>query len=397
MRVRRCAALLMEPRESIEFDLAQLLVGESGLVPRLQWYALAAHLGEPVDISPEECLALGAIGKTAWEERASLDERFGGALVERLLACGLLVSDQPPPGTHSAHEAKLRDTYWQPLSAVAHAFSRWTGVDADEASERTGMRTVRDMVERLGTPPSHSHAVSAAAKRIPLAPAHRSALDDLLDRRVTCRNFDALRPVPLPLMSSLLQRVFGARGSIEPAPGATVVKKTSPSGGGLHATEAYLLVRNVEGLAAGLYHYHAADHALEPIDLASAETVGEHALRFVAGQHWFAGAPVQVILAPRFRRSFWKYRNHAKAYRALILDAGHLSQTLYLTATEFGMGAFITSAINEIEIERAFGLDPLEEGPLAVCGFGWRGDLRDTVEFDPLHAVWPAAAEGDAG
>ena len=32
-------------------------------------------------------------------------------------------------------------------------------------------------------------------------------------------------------------------------------------------------------------------------------------------------------MAPRWRRNFWKYRNHAKAYRALLLDAGHLSQS----------------------------------------------------------------------
>ena len=94
-------------------------------------------------------------------------------------------------------------------------------------------------------------------------------------------------------------------------------------------------------------------------------------------------------MTPRFARSFWKYRNHAKAYRALILDVGHLSQTLYLAATELGLGAFVTSAINEVEIEQAFGLDPLEEGPLAVCGFGWRASEKTTVEFDPLKQVWP--------
>jgi SagB-type dehydrogenase family enzyme len=100
---------------------------------------------------------------------------------------------------------------------------------------------------------------------------------------------------------------------------------------------------------------------------------------------------VFVIPVARFRRNFWKYRNHAKAYRALVLDVGHLSQTLYLAATELGLAAFITAAINEVDIETAFGLDPLEEGPLAVCGFGHRASERSEVELDPLHAVWPAA------
>jgi SagB-type dehydrogenase family enzyme len=95
-------------------------------------------------------------------------------------------------------------------------------------------------------------------------------------------------------------------------------------------------------------------------------------------------------LTGRFVRNFWKYRNHAKAYRAVILDAGHLSQILYLAATELGLGAFVTAGVNEVQIEQAFGLEPMAEGPLAMCGFGIRGVERNEVEFDPNHAVWPA-------
>jgi nitroreductase len=62
---------------------------------------------------------------------------------------------------------------------------------------------------------------------------------------------------------------------------------------------------------------------------------------------------------------------------------------LYLAATELGLGAFVTAGVNEVDIEQAFGLDPMEEGPLAMCGFGIRGATCNEVEFDPLHAVWP--------
>jgi nitroreductase len=85
----------------------------------------------------------------------------------------------------------------------------------------------------------------------------------------------------------------------------------------------------------------------------------------------------------------WKYRNHPKIYRAILLEMGHISQNLYLTATEMNLGAFITAAINEIEIEQAFELAPLAEGPLCVCGFGARAKEKVTVEFDPACKVWP--------
>ncbi|MCY1556147.1 SagB-type dehydrogenase domain protein [compost metagenome] len=108
----------------------------------------------------------------------------------------------------------------------------------------------------------------------------------------------------------------------------------------------------------------------------------------VAEQHWFANAHVMVLLAPRYDRSFWKYRNHAKAHRAIILEAGHLSQTLYLSATEAGLAAYITCAINEVPLEQAFALDPISSGVLAICGFGWRGEEMVTMELDPAGEIW---------
>jgi hypothetical protein len=67
-----------------------------------------------------------------------------------------------------------------------------------------------------------------------------------------------------------------------------------------------------------------------------------------------------------------------------------LSQTLQITATEFGLGAFVTAAINEVDIEQALDLEPMQESPLAACGFGWRAADCARMEFDPQHAVWPA-------
>ena len=73
-----------------------------------------------------------------------------------------------------------------------------------------------------------------------------------------------------------------------------------------------------------------------------------------------------------------------------MLEAGHVSQDFYLAATEAGRGAYVTAAIHEIDIEQAFGLDPLHDRAIAVCGFGPRTAARETMELDPLGAVWDA-------
>lgn len=388
MRIRRSAALLLEPREQLSFDLAALLQGGSGLRGEVQWLALAGHLDDAVPVTEAEREALGQLAVSTWVEAPA--SGVPASVLDGLLAKGLVLADDGRHDDHRRRDEAVRSRHWQALSAVAHAQSRWGDVDAT-ATDAEVPGSTAEMVAALGTPPPAFHARCAPVEAVPLPRPQPTAIDALLVRRVTCRNFDAGRPVALADLALLLHRVFGAQAQWELAPGAVAVKKTSPSGGGLHATEAYLLVRNVDGVAPGRYHYHPGTHALEPLHADAPAAVATQALAFVAGQHWFAGAAVQVVLAPRFGRSFWKYRNHPKAYRALVLDAGHLSQTLYLTATELGLGAFITAAINERAIEAAFSLEPMAEGPLAVCGIGHRAARRDTVEFDPDFAARPVS------
>ena len=163
-----------------------------------------------------------------------------------------------------------------------------------------------------------------------------------------------------------------------------MLKKNSPSGGGLHPVEAFVLAQRVDGLAPGLYHYQCVDHSLEPMQPLREADASTLAHELVAGQPWFANAPVLVLMAARFDRTFWKYPNHAKAWKVVQLDAGHLSQNFSLGATDLGYGAFVTAAINDACAERAFGLDGVRSGAIAVCGFGRRATQGANVELDPL-------------
>ena len=385
MRVRRCAIVMIEPREKLAFDLQLLSEGGSGIHYVVEWLALAPHLDGEQVLSPEEVLLLGELASSQWYETDELNARHSREALESLLAKHLLIEESMDG---AARDHAVRGTHWRATSAVMHYASRWQSVDTQQRERDFAEQTERSVLDHLGPPPPAMRERAAADQRQALPTAEPTPFDALLLKRVTCRNYDRSRELALADFSSVLFRTFGARAVVETAPGVRLLKKGVPSAGGLHPTEAYLLVQRVEGVAPGLYHYHPIDHALEPIRALSADEAAELAKRFVAAQAYFVDAHVMVIPASRFRRNFWKYRNHAKAYRALTLDVGYLSHTIYLSATELGLAAFITAAINEIDIEEAFGLDPLEEGPLAVCGFGIRAAERKEVEFDPLHAVW---------
>lgn len=386
--VRRCAVVFLEPREEAGFDLQGLLSGEAGLRRSLRWLALAPHLEDEIEIDGDSRELLGSVSPEVWIDSASLPE-VGPETVQTLLRNGLLISNQERFAHHRERDEALRATHWWSLAAVLHRHGRWQGVDGVAAMEESGLLTANGLRERFGPPPAEVGECAGVSPSVRLTRAAPNGFDELLARRATCRNFDTGRPLSEALFAQMLQRVFAAQAQVRVGEDTAFLKKTSPSGGGLHPTEAYLIVQNVEGISPGLYHYHPVDHALEPLP-APRLPLAEFARLALAGQHWFADAPVLAVLTPRFGRSFWKYRHHAKAYRALVLDSGHLSQTLYLSATEVGLGAFVTSAINEVDIERGFGLDPLLEGPLAICGFGWRAATMETTEFDPAGAIWEA-------
>lgn len=386
MRVRRCKVLYLEPRESVVFDLDSLLSGGDGLRRETVWLALAPHLGNEVEVDHADRELLGELSAEVWVDSRGLHPEQQPAL-KNLLRSGLVLADGKRHAAHRQRDEALREVYWHPLAATMHAFGRWEAADAVQSMKDTGTETAGELREVLGPPPVEAMDRSQHGSRVQLPRSDANDFDGLMARRATCRNFDAERALPHALFAQLMQRVFSAQSQVRVSADTVFLKKTSPSGGGLHPIEAYLLVQNVEGVVPGLYHYHAVEHALEALPHPP-QSLQDFAMKVVAQQHWFANAHVMVLLAPRYDRSFWKYRNHAKAYRAITLEAGHLSQTLYLSATEAGLGAYITCAINEVPLEQAFGLDPISEGALAICGFGWRGDEMITMELDPAGEVW---------
>jgi len=386
-QARRCRDLYLTSRETLEFDLAGLLSGGTGLVPCQHWVALAPHLGSEIPISEELARAVLRISPSSWQPLEHIEAEIGVDATRALREMGLIVCDDDSGAARK--DALLRGQFWHPVSGLAHAFGRWSGVGPDEAQRQIRNPVIAAFVDEHGPPPPHFHQRADVRSRHELPAVPTSPFAALCERRVTCRNFDTGYVLPMEALAALLHRVFGVQGEEALASDTVALKKNSPSGGALHSIEAYLVVQRVAGLEPGWYHYHVGRHGLDLVSaFVDAAEARDNALAVLAGQYWFADAPVQVVLTSRFARAFWKYRNHAKIYRAVLLEAGHLSQNLYLAATELGLGAFITAAVNEIEVERMLALEPMQEGVIAVCGIGIRAPVREIVEFDPNGKVW---------
>jgi putative peptide maturation dehydrogenase len=317
--------------------------------------------GARADLSLEEVGVLVGLSTRRWSWR--VDD-----VAISLSSRGFLVSDEPaePFVGLRRRDADLSALGWHPAAAAFLVGTRWDGQRVT-ARRRDGSRPPRP--PRLGAPESPFHLRQGT--RVPLPAAEDdNDLQRLLRRRRTTRSFDATRPVTELELGTLLRSVWGAHGSAPLAHGDVAIRKTSPSGGGLHPVEVYPIVRHVEGVDSGIYHYRSGDHELVRLATLDGDACLQLLERATAGQWYFADADVAFVMTARFARSFWKYRRHAKIFRAILLEAGHLSQTFYLQCTQLGLGPYITAAIDDAELERVLDLDPLFEAPLAICGCG---------------------------
>lgn len=384
MKLRRCTIVMFEPREEVQFDLQAILQGRAELATQTTWFALAGHLDLPVAVSAAQRELLGTVSPRHWMEVSESENSMQAW--QPLLDAGLLISDADLHAHHRQRDEALRDTHWWPLAALAHRHGRWSGVDSATEMRENNLTTASGLRAQLGAPPPavHEHPGQYA----PLPEVARTEYDHLLERRTTCRNFDAGRSISRELLAQLLQRTVKAQAVVQVEADTEFLKKNVPSAGGLHATETYLLVQRVDGMEPGLYHYHPVLHALVLLPRQCQRPLQDVANAMLSGQDWFADAAAHLVLVPRYARTYWKYRNHAKAYRALLLDVGHISQALYMAATERGMAAFVTAAINEVDIEAVFALDGITQSPVAIVGVGWRGEKLDTAELDPNRVIW---------
>jgi len=192
------------------------------------------------------------------------------------------------------------------------------------------------------------------------APAAQGPFTDVLLARRTSRRYSSL-PVSLADLSSVLGFGAGVQQWAS-TPTGEVALKTSPSGGARHSIECYVVVRNIDGLRAGIYHYRPDRHFLERIGGA---VPIERMRSYVPGSEYFASASAMVFFTAVFEREIWRYP-YARAYRAIIAEAGHVCQTFLLTATSLGLASYCVMGIADSIIEADLGIDGITE-PVLYC------------------------------
>ena len=385
LRLTRWAVFFHDP--AIQFDVRALVAGKVDTLQTTRLVAASALTGEETPVSQAEIAVLGRLDLERW---TPVEDLVGdAAAVQRLAKVGLAVADDE---TGPLKELRLRDErltneQWERYAAVFHFMRRKrTGITVTLADAERYAPQIPDALEGVlaeyGPPPPEFHERQAQSSiELPVDDRRGEFYEALLARRTT-RGF-ADEPLELDALSTLLRYTFGCHGLWTYMPTLAGLRKTAPSGGGLHPIEAYPIVLEAEGIASGVYRYDVRSHALALLAAASADDLRARLTPALCGQEYAVAAGMVVVLSVRFFRNFWKYRQDARAYGALLLDAGHLGQTFQLVAADLGLGSLFTAAFDGPSLDAIIDVDGVRESALAVVCAGHPASRRTPIDPDP--------------
>jgi SagB-type dehydrogenase family enzyme len=299
------------------------------------------------------------------------EKNFAGlALLGLLVACDILFKVAPKSDGLRVGEGDENLVLWDFHDLLFHTHS----TEGRQANPLGGRYTYMGAI----APPA---AVRTPWPGTPidlqaLAPRPATAFATLLGERHSVREFDEARPITLTELAALLDAAARVRskwstpldfGDGNVGPDLDFTSRPYPSAGSTYELELYLAVNNCEGLARGYYHYDADRHVLVPVEARAQE------LEALFSSASFAmdveGTPqILVTIAARFNRVAWKYS--AIAYSLILKDVGVLLQTLYLAATDMGLGGCAIGTSNVDLFARMTGQPFHVEGPVGQFALG---------------------------
>ncbi|MBI3768546.1 MAG: SagB/ThcOx family dehydrogenase [Deltaproteobacteria bacterium] len=180
----------------------------------------------------------------------------------------------------------------------------------------------------------------------------------ILGRR-SRREFTSGSPSPSEL-GTLLARSYGICGVRH-----EVTARAVPSGGGLYPLDVYVLQFPDGGIDEGVYHYHVGGHRLQRVSSRCDRRILELASIY---PEIIARAALLLAVVADMPRTRAKYGE--RAYRLALLEAGHVSQNLYLVAQALGLGLVALDGFYDDKVHAVLDLDGVSEIVLLLFAVG---------------------------
>ncbi len=159
-------------------------------------------------------------------------------------------------------------------------------------------------------------------------------------------------PLSVEELSFLLWATQGVKNVTERATFRTV-----PSAGARHPFETYVYVRNVENLEEAIYRYLPLEHKL--ILHRKDRYLREEIIRATLDQEFVGSAAAVFIWTTIPYRTEWRYG--PASHKAILLDAGHVCQNLYLACEAIGAGTCAIASYSQDLMDKFLLVDGTDE------------------------------------
>ena len=190
------------------------------------------------------------------------------------------------------------------------------------------------------------------------------SLDFTLEKRASCRYFKK-HTLTLHDVANML---WAAQGITDKRYGN---RRTEASAGASYPIELFIAVRKdgVHELDEGIYHYKVENHTLEKI---SDNDITDELSEASFNQEFLKKSSFSIFLASDNART--KQRYAEKGDRYVFMEAGSITQNIYLKAVARNLGTVFIGAFDDDRVKELFHIEKLM--PLAIMPVGLPSDKK---------------------
>ncbi len=208
-------------------------------------------------------------------------------------------------------------------------------------------------------PPQYKNYADTKIIKLPKPEYQGVPLEEAIEKRRSVRNYSR-KPITMFQLSRLLFSSQGTTGKIYGKP-----LRTTPSAGALYPFEIYVIANNVESLDQGIYHYGVLNHTLELVQYGDfRKEITSAGLK----QEMLGDSDVVFVLSAIFDRTRHKYGE--RGFRYVYIEAGHISQNIYLQAVSLGLGSVSVGAFLDDKVNQLIDVDGQKEAVIYLHAVG---------------------------
>jgi SagB-type dehydrogenase family enzyme len=201
--------------------------------------------------------------------------------------------------------------------------------------------------------------------------SEQSDFQDLLKDRRSVREFTG-RALSKHDVAKLILSVYGVTRTIQQRR-KEVPFHSVPSAGALYPLELYLIVRKVNDLDQGIYHYNARCGTLEALDCGALDLLHSS----VFEQECVLHAAAIIVISAVFARTIEKYG--ARGYRFALMEAGIAAEHVVLQSADLGIATLMVGGFWDDMLNFLLGLDDEKESALLVVACGYSEKSKKSV------------------